>query len=222
MEEELFHKCICLPDKLIEYGFLKEGESYRYSKNILKDSFQVRVVIEDGKVSGCVWDFDMDTEYIGYRIEKNLGEFAGKVREEYLSILRDIRDHCFLQRNFVSEQANRISEKIFKIYGDHPYFEWESTPDCGVFKNKESHKWYAIVMNIKRSKIEDHEGMVDVMNVKLDDQMIPTYLKKEGVFPAYHMNKKYWVSLALDERLTDDEILSFIKESYQYTVPKKK
>jgi len=73
-------------------------------------------------------------------------------------------------------------------------------------------------MNINRSKlIENAVGNFDVLNLKLDKEKIPELIRKNGIYPAYHMNKKYWVSVSLDETLKDEEILKFIDESYSYT-----
>ena len=55
------------------------------------------------------------------------------------------------------------------------------------------------------------------MNVKLDKDKIQELLKKDGYYPAWHMNKKSWITITLDEVISDDEIMNLIKESYSYT-----
>ncbi len=223
MEEELFRKSFPLFEELNPYGFVVKEDGYYYTKNILQDTFQIRVwIMSDGKVVGKVWDLDMDDEYHGYRMEKNLGEFSGRIRDEYIQTLMDIKNKCFFTKNFVSEQANRLSQKILELFGDSPSFEWDSNPDFGVFKNADSKKWYALIMHIDRDKIKAGEGFVDVLNVKLPEEDIPKLLLRKGFYPAYHMNKKYWISISLDEELTDEEIMAFIQISYQYTILKKK
>ena len=37
------------------------------------------------------------------------------------------------------------------------------------------------------------------------------------VLPAYHMNKRHWISVVLDGSMSDDEILSLIDDSFQLT-----
>ena len=39
----------------------------------------------------------------------------------------------------------------------------------------------------------------------------------ESVVPAYHMNKRHWVSVILDGRMEDAEIIRLIEESYDLT-----
>lgn len=40
------------------------------------------------------------------------------------------------------------------------------------------------------------------------------------VLPAYHMNKRHWVSVVLDGSMTDEEILPLIRKSYDLTAKK--
>lgn len=39
----------------------------------------------------------------------------------------------------------------------------------------------------------------------------------ESVVPAYHMNKRHWVSVRLDGKMDDSEIVRLIEESYDLT-----
>ncbi len=219
IEEDIFKKSSPDYDKLLEYGFYYDESKYYYRKKILSDSFEIQIVVEDDRVSGTIYDIEMNDEYLGFRIEDHIGEFAGIIRNEFMSLLIDIREKCFLMNSFVSHQANRISHMIQEKYGDYPCFEWDNYPDFGVFKNKESKKWYALIMNISCSKLGDNsDEMVDVLNVKVDSNKIQQLLKQNGYYRAYHMNKKNWISLILNDTLTDDVILSFIDESYSYSV----
>jgi predicted DNA-binding protein (MmcQ/YjbR family) len=74
-------------------------------------------------------------------------------------------------------------------------------------------------MNINRNKLdkarEDEE--IEVINVKLKADKIATLLLKPGFYPAYHMNKKNWITISLDNTLKDEEIMNYIIESHQYT-----
>ncbi len=223
IENEIFKKCIPDYKKIIQYGFHKTKEGYCYRKIIMNQSFEIRVLIDlNHQVYGSVFDLEMEDEYLGFRVENAVGEFAGKIREEFCALLEDIRNQCFMVQNFVSEQANRINHKIYEAYGDQPFFEWDSYPDFGVFKNKDTKKWYALIMNISRKKLEENsDEMVDVLNVKLDSDKIGKLITEKGFFPAYHMNKKYWITIVLDDTISDDEVFSYIEESYQYTIGRK-
>ena len=44
----------------------------------------------------------------------------------------------------------------------------------------------------------------------------------EDIRPAYHMNKKHWISIILEGNLRIEEIKNCIQSSYQMTRPKKR
>ena len=69
-------------------------------------------------------------------------------------------------------------------------------------------------MNLDRSKIIlDKSGEIEILNVKLDDE-VEKYLKKKGIYPSYHLSKKSWVTIILDDTLKDDEIMDLVNISY--------
>lgn len=221
IENQIFKNCVYDEKKVLEYGFIVSGTNYIYEKNVFNNSFKIVITIKsNGLVIGTIYDLDFNEIYSNYRIESNIGEFAGKIRNVFIALLEDIRDNCFFKNQFVSIQGNRLSRLIKEKYDDNPYFEWDNDPNCGVFKNKETKKWYAIIMNVSRSKFGGSEEKVDIVNLKIDDKKIPNLLGKPAIYPAYHMNKKYWISVVLDETLNDNYIMELVNESYQYSKKK--
>lgn len=104
---------------------------------------------------------------------------------------------------------------IYEKYQVIPEFLWSTAPNYGVFRNAKSEKWFGIVMNIDKSKIiPSQTGEIEVLNLKLDDD-VPKYLKINGIYPSYHMSKKNWVSIILDDTLSDEEILKLVAISYK-------
>ena len=72
-------------------------------------------------------------------------------------------------------------------------------------------------MNISIGKISQGDYEVEIINVKLNEEKIKKLLKQKGFYQAYHMNKKNWISIILDNTLSDDEIMSYIEESHRFT-----
>ena len=53
LEDEVFKKRKLDKNKLITYGFVKENNTYKYSKLIMDNSFRVDITIDSkGKVEG--------------------------------------------------------------------------------------------------------------------------------------------------------------------------
>ena len=217
IESDIFNKCKVNISALLSYGFIYEDDHYVYKKRIL-DDLEARIMVDD-QVRGIVYDLETSDEYIIFRVSNNRGDYASQVRNEYEKLLRDIKKHCFINTYFRSPQANRITELIINKYHDYPDFPWND--DNGVFRNPMNKKWYGLIMDIDYNKLNiDREGKVQILDIKLDKQLITSLVDKEGFYLAYHMNKKYWITLTLDETLSDDEIMKYIDQSHAYTLNK--
>ena len=214
LEKEIFNKRKIDYNSLLEYGFIRNKDTYLYEKNILNDEFKVIINITDNKIFSKIIDNDTNLEYLG--IKTNIkGEFVNKVRNEYKKLLEDIKNKCTISNYFISNQANRITKILIEKYQTIPEFLWNNTPNCGVFRNKHNNKWYGIIMNIDLSKLEDNTGLVDIINVKLERELINKLLLKKGYYKAYHMNKKDWLTIILNDTLSDEEIIDKIDKSYE-------
>ena len=220
IEEELFRKTKIDFDKISKYGFKKDKSLYKYSKNIMNNTFRVDIEINNnGIVKGKVYDLSFGDEYTNFRIEDSAGSFVGQVRDEFRNLLKDIRSNCFTRETFIHEQSNRITKAIKEKYGDEPEFEWEKFPGFATFRNKDSKKWYGIIMNLDKSKLDKNStGEVEIIDIKLDPNEIEYLLKQDGFYPAYHMNKKSWITIILNNTLSDEKIMSLIDKSYSFTV----
>ena len=220
--EELWKRCNFNDTKLKNYGFYKEKDNYIYQTNIMKDTFKVTIIIpKDQKFSIKVVDLNTNYEYTLYRIESQTGKFVSEVREELTDLLTDIKEKCSEDTKFLTAQANRIALKIQELYQGHPEFLWKKYPGYAIFRNNENKKWYAAIMNILKEKIEKGTYKVEIIDVKLNPEKIQTLLPKKGFYEAYHMNKKTWITILLDETLSDEEIMSYVQESYDLTKMKK-
>lgn len=218
IESDIFKKSKVNISSLLSYGFINEKDYYVYKKKIM-DDLEARMTIKQGRVSGTIYDLDSDDEYIIFRVSRNRGDYASQVKNEYEKLLRDIKEHCFIDTYFRSEQANRITSLIIDTYHDYPDFPWND--DNGVFRNPINKKWYGLIMDIDYNKLDENKkGKVQILDLKLDKQLIPTLITKEGFYPAYHMNKKYWITLTLDDILSDDEIMNYIDQSHIFTIKK--
>ena len=115
---------------------------------------------------------------------------------------------------FASSQANRISDRICDQYRIKPDFPWKSKNN-GVFRHLNSGKWFGPIMNGRRGLVtkDGDEQNVDIINLK--SNTLP--VDGQSVFPAYHMNHKYWVSVVLDDQLGDDDVMRLIDESFRLT-----
>lgn len=218
IEEELFKKYRVDFNILIDYGFSLKDDLYYLSKFIFDGDFEVRISIsQDGILNAKIYDTSFGEEYLNHNISSMNGEFVNQIRQEYEDILIDIRNNCFNKLPFVFDQTNRIVKMIEKQYQDVPEFVFKDDDNDGIFRNQNSNKWYGIIMKINGEKIGLDNREIEVINVKLKQDLILDLLLEKGYYKAYHMNKKYWISIVLDDTLTDQEIMNCIEMSHYLT-----
>ena len=215
--DDVFKHQKFIPTQMTEFGFQKTGDSYTYEENFLGGSFRAVVTVRNGKVDGQVIDCSTGDEYYQIDVPAMQGKFVSSVRSGYLEILGRIVDHCCLTMPFASPQANRIAGRIYDQYRVMPDFPWKSknNKDNGVFRHLNSGKWFGLIMNGRRGLVtkDDDEQNVDIINLKSDTLPVDG----RSVFPAYHMNHKYWISVVLDDQLGDDDVMRLIDESFRLT-----
>ncbi len=115
---------------------------------------------------------------------------------------------------------NKIDFKTYiaDTYGTEPDFPWESNPTFAVYRHSHNRKWFALVMDIPRSRLGLHgESTIDIVNLKCDPVLTGSLRMEKGIFPAYHMNKDKWISVALDGSVDDEQIKMLLDMSYELT-----
>lgn len=110
---------------------------------------------------------------------------------------------------------------ISQTYGAEAEFLWAKTPNSMIFRHGDNKKWFAAVLDVQRSRMGlSGDGVLFVLNVKCDPIMIGSFIHEPGFFPAYHMNKKNWLSIALDGSADDEKIRLLLDVSYELTAKK--
>lgn len=97
LENIIFNKFKPNISELIDYGFIKKNDYYFYQTNFFNNKFQAQILINnDGKITGKVIDRDLNDEYLPIHTMQT-GKFIDQVRNDYLTILKDIQQNCFTQ-----------------------------------------------------------------------------------------------------------------------------
>ena len=82
-------------------------------------------------------------------------------------------------------------------YGVDPEYLWESDPAACVFRNPYNRKWFAIIMRVRRRSLgQDSDEFVDVVDFKAQNAAENT---NSRLLPGYHMNKRHWLTIILDD-----------------------
>ena len=94
-------------------------------------------------------------------------------------------------------------------YGTSPDYPFDGDFETAVLRHEGNRKWYAIVMRVSRKKFGfDSDEVIDVVNLKLPTEMFGSFGASDGVYPAYHMNKRHWISVLLPD--ASEETIRFL------------
>ena len=112
-----------------------------------------------------------------------------------------------------------LKQYIQNTFNVNPDYPWVKQPDNEVFRHSSNKKWFALIMNVEKSKLGLlEEGMLEVVNLKCDAILLGSLQGKKGIFPGYHMNKANWITVALDGSVDDETIKMLVDLSYEMTL----
>ncbi len=204
-------------DKLTAYGFQPTQTGFEKSFPIMQDRYSVTISITaDGTADFRVFDCETDEEYMPAHVYHSTGSFVGEVHKECEAILKDIADKCCDTEYFKWDQTKRILRYMKEAYGAEPEFLWSSLPECAALRVPGKKPWFAVVGRIPKAKIGiEQGGTAEVINLKDEPKAVSARISEKTAYPAYHMNKKHWYTVLLDESLEDEEMINLIKTSFE-------
>ncbi|HFU3982041.1 TPA: MmcQ/YjbR family DNA-binding protein [Streptococcus suis] len=208
---------------LLPFGFLFADNRYTYREVFMEGQFEAVVEVDEaGQWTSFIWDVDMDELYTAHLVTAPAGAFVSQVKEAYEAILLRVTEACFTALPFSQSQTNRLAQQIKDKWGDLPDFPFVKSLETGAFRHPANSKWYALVTQVKRSQLGDSEerDLVEIVNLKVDSGEIAELLSLSGVYPAYHMSKKTWVSVLLDGTVADEVLFALVERSRFLVGPK--
>ena len=109
----------------------------------------------------------------------------------------------------------KYAEENFNTKPEHL---WAKYPEYEVLRHSRNGKWYAIIMDIPQNKVGlTGDETIDVLDVKCEPDMVSFLTSQKGYAPAYHMNKKHWLTIILDGTVEDSEIYNLLDISFELT-----
>ena len=116
-----------------------------------------------------------------------------------------------------------LEHYVLENYNAESDYPWLKYPHYQVFRHCNNQKWFALIMDVPKNKLGlqvQGEDVLDVVNFKCNPILIGSLLGEDGFFPAYHMSKTSWITVALDGSVSDEKIKMLLDMSYQATAPK--
>ncbi len=201
-------------EKLLKYGFNKVGDAFVYQTDMFKQ-FLLKIKISGGEVQTLVIENDTQEPYTLFLTNEAQGSFVGAVRQQYQDILTDIANKCFDKNVFKTQMAKKVIDYVSRKYGDELEFLWEKFDDNAIWRRKDNKKWYGAILTVKKCKLGlSTDEKVEVLDLRAKPENLQRLIDNVHIFSGYHMNKKHWISVLLDECTNEKEVFDLIDESY--------
>ena len=199
-------------EQLNGFGFKEEAEKLIYRKEILDSSFSIEIVFVNSQLMIEVYDLEFDEIYSLFSVDSAVGETVQNIREHVEKLLSSILG--------LADESGKISSEIIDYcnnkYGENHVNPFKKHPDILAFVN-EKNKWYALLSDVEYNKLNKNTDIttkVKILNVKYPTDRILEIIDNKNIFPAYHMNKKHWISVVLDKNIKLETIKELIDISY--------
>ena len=194
-------------------GFVHDGGCYRASFAIMDADLEVCVTVSD-HVDTVVIDKNTGDQYTLYKLTTLHSGFAYEVKiavEEKLTSLFG----PFLTRpdKFPSRQFSFLEAALYDAYGDvtdPPFNDFLAY----VFRYPSNRKWYGLAMMVAPDKLGlPGEKDIPIILIRCEKDKSSEYVNYDSIFPAYHMHKSSWITIPLDYKVNDDDLLRLLKAS---------
>lgn len=199
-------------EKLLQYGFKEEADKLVYKKEILDSNFLIEIVFANNQLTIEVYDLEFDEIYSLFSVDSAVGETVQNIRESVEEILSSILGLVDKSEKISSEVIDYCNNK----YGGNRVNPFKKHPDILALVN-EKNKWYALFLDVDYNKLNKNTDIttkVKILNVKYPTDKILEIIDNKNIFPAYHMNKKHWISIVIDKNIKLETIKELIDISY--------
>ena len=197
--------------RAIAYGFSRTEAGLELKKELPGVGLYAIFVIAGKSFEVNVFDADTDEEYLPFNVLDNITGFVTGIREQVEDLVQEIKEKCLLNSNM----KLRLMEYCERKFGTEPEAPWEDSPDAYTFKTAKRNKWYALFMTIPYKSLGlVAKGALDVVNIKLPPEKVLDLIDRVHFYPAYHMNKKHWITIVLDKEVDEPLVQQLLEESH--------
>lgn len=152
MFDEITKRKKPIPEKLISYGFQKNGDFFQYFTEIHNGEFALTIQVSlDGNIDTNLFETETSEEYVLYKTAAS-GAYVGEIKNAVEQTLHDIVQKCYEASIFKTEQAQTAIKYVREAYGDELEFLWTKFPDNAIWRRKDNQKWYGAILTVTGKK----------------------------------------------------------------------
>lgn len=203
-----------IPSLALKFGFKKTGpETFEINLPLKTPDFEVQIIIDHNEIKLKVFELPDRLEYLPFNLnEDEGGSFVNQIRSDVDEVVYQVIESCYQLKDY----RERVFDFVRAELNTKLETPWAKHPEFYVMKTANRQKWYGLMMRISYQLLDPQQsGIVDVLNLKAPPLKIVDLIDYQTFYPAYHMNKKHWVSVVVDEKINLKQLQALIRQSYQ-------
>lgn len=203
-----------IPSLALKFGFKKTGpETFEINLPLKTPDFEVQIIIDHNEIKLKVFELPDRLEYLPFNLnEDEGGSFVNQIRSDVDEVVYQVIESCYQLKDY----RERVFDFVRAEFSTKLETPWAKHPEFYVMKTANRQKWYGLMMRISYQLLDPQQsGIVDVLNLKAPPLKIVDLIDYQTFYPAYHMNKKHWVSVVVDEKINLKQLQALIRQSYQ-------
>ena len=211
----IFRSAKIKKDSLTAAGFeTSDGTMYTKNTTVSNGAFNANITLSLSDQTLTVHLFDSATgeRYALFDMPSSHGAFVASLREEVQQLIDEIKSKCFE----TSDQKDDYIAWIKTQFDAEPDYPWPDDASGSFVLRCPNGKWFALVMRIKYKQLGlIGDESVWVVNMKADQDEIPNLIDNKSIFPAWHMNKKHWITVLLTAVTDFEKLCELTQKSYK-------
>ncbi len=182
------------------------------------DGFSFQVVSASKKQGLEIVALDeVNERYTLFDIPTTSSSIAQALREEVEEL---VFQWMHPEQSDIEETRQKWSKWIIENIVPYCGNPFEKTEAMG-FMVEDKGKWYGLMMEVPLQKLGvASKADALILNVKIHPEDKEQLIAHDGIYEAYHMNKKHWISIALNVCSDDALVKECIYTSYKCVAKK--
>lgn len=214
--------------KAQDFGFIKTSEGWIYSRPLSEPGFEFQVTLKEQEPSVRIMETQTGEVYAPALLPTPAGTFAARLKSQSMEILKEIIEKCSFLKVFMNPFIQSLIRYAEETYGEKPEFLWKQFPTNAILRRKDNKKWYAAFLTVSPNKLKASEGMpknetksgskeqndpAEIIDFRIEEEKLPGLLDGRKYFPAWHMNKKHWITVLPGESASFEEVRLLLENS---------
>lgn len=172
------------------------------------EGFYFRLESAEQCLSVSVFD-EWGERYQLFDMEQPPSTLAWQLQEEAQQLVQQLLQ---VTDTTLDDWIDWISQH-FDVEAAHPF---QKSPKTIAFKTTKKQKWFALLLEVPYKVFgEQFAGKGWIINLKTLPEARERVVDYQAIHPAYHMNKKHWISVILDRIEDPTQLQQLLEASYE-------